>query len=350
MRLEDRPAERRFLLDVEGEELGSLSLALDIVPPKAPSESLSEPILLADVVPFLRCPHCGEGFVIASGSLRCSGGHTFDIARQGYVSLIAGGGGVHHGDRAEMVSSRADFLGPGHLSGLRDAIAETAVTVAFETHPHTIVDAGAGTGYYLAAVLDRLPSFVGLALDASRYALRRAAHAHRRAGAIGCDVWSRLPLADGCAALILDVFAPRNGDEFDRILAPGGRLIVVTPTSDHLRELVTPLGLIRVDNKKAQRLESELSPRFTPTGSAGYEQTLRLDKAELRTLVGMGPSAHHLDATELSLRIDRLLEGLPHTPPAEPAEKAASPSPSKQISDARVSVTASVLISVYRKS
>jgi 23S rRNA (guanine745-N1)-methyltransferase len=288
--------------------------------------------LLADVIPFLRCPHCGEGFVLDDKSVRCFGGHAFDIARQGYVSLTPGGGGVHHGDSGEMISARDAFLGAGHLAGLREAIAATAAEVVSPTaQPAAIVDAGAGTGYYLAGVLERLPKHVGLALDASRFALRRAARAHVRAGAIGCDVWGHLPLADACAGLVLDVFAPRNGLEFARILLAEGRLIVVTPMPGHLRELVVPLGLISVDAKKRERLESELSPGFIPDGSTPYEQALSLDETELTALVSMGPSARHLADAEMSRRLGRLMEGSPTRPRA------------------RLSVTISVLISVYRK-
>jgi 23S rRNA (guanine745-N1)-methyltransferase len=295
--------------------------------------------LLAAVIPFLRCPHCGEGFALEGGSLHCPSGHAFDIARQGYVSLISGSGGVHHGDSGRMVSAREAFLGAGHLAGLRDAVAATAEEVVSpEAPPGAIVDAGAGTGYYLAGVLDHLPEHVGTALDASTFALRRAARSHARAAAIGCDVWGRLPLADACADLILDIFAPRNGLEFGRILRAHGRLIVVTPTPRHLRELVAPLGLISVDAQKGRRLESGLSPGFAPVGSTPHEQILSLNESELTALVSMGPSARHLDEAELGGRIVRLLQ------------ESASENPHAGSADARISVTASVLISVYRKN
>jgi len=287
--------------------------------------------LLITVIPLLRCPHCREGFVLKEGSLRCSSGHAFDIARQEYVSLIPGGGGVHHGDSAAMVTAREAFLCAGHLAGLREAIAATAAGVSPPAaRPAVVVDAGAGTGYYLAGVLDRLEEHFGVALDASRFALRRAAGAHVRAGAVGCDVWGRLPLADACAGLVLDIFAPRNAPEFARILHTEGRLIVVTPTSDHLRELVTPLGLISVDTQKQQRLESALSPWFALTASTPYERVFSLGEAELTALASMGPSAHHLEGVELSRRVGLLLEGSPDRPPAR-------------------SVTVSVLISVYNR-
>ncbi len=166
-----------------------------------------------------------------------------------------------------------------------------------------VLDAGAGTGYYLAAVLDRLPGSVGLALDTSKIALRRAAQAHPRAGAVACDLWHPFPVRSGAASLILNVFAPRNGPEFHRVLRPDGALVVVTPTDRHLSELVRPLGLVSVDGRKQERLSVTLSPRFWLDRREEHTATLTLSHAEVTTLVQMGPSARHVDADQLRHRI-----------------------------------------------
>jgi 23S rRNA (guanine745-N1)-methyltransferase len=263
--------------------------------------------VIADIVSALRCPHCGEDLHIESTTLRCARDHSFDIAHQGYANLTLGGRNLHSGDSAAMIAARDAFIAAGHLAGLRETIAEAAAGIVAATGPSLLVDAGAGTGYYLAGVLDRLPDYKGVALDASKFALRRAARAHVRMGAIGCDIWNGLPLADGCAALVLDIFAPRNGSEFRRILATSGRLIVVTPTPDHLRELVAPLGLLTVDPQKPERLEAGLSSGFTLLESTVREWSLVLESEALAALVGMGPSARHLDADELQTRIAHLL-------------------------------------------
>jgi 23S rRNA (guanine745-N1)-methyltransferase len=58
-------------------------------------------------------------------------------------------------------------------------------------------------------------------------------------------VWRGLPLADRSAGVVLDVFGPRNSDEIERLLRSDGLLISVTPTANHLRELIDPLGHAR---------------------------------------------------------------------------------------------------------
>ena len=173
----------------------------------------------------------------AGDSLRCGAGHTFDIARQGYVSLLPAGSKGGGGDTAAMVQARADFLAAGHFTGLAAVLAEAAGAAAgWAAASGCVVDVGAGTGYYLAAVLDRLPQRAGLALDISKFALRKAARAHQRIGAAVCDSWRRLPVADSAAVLALNVFAPRDGAELCRILHPAGSLLVVTPARPSRRD------------------------------------------------------------------------------------------------------------------
>jgi 23S rRNA (guanine745-N1)-methyltransferase len=105
---------------------------------------------------------------------------------------------------------------------------------------------------------------------------------------------------------LLDVFAPRNGAEFHRVLRPGGTLLVVTPTAEHLRELVGPLGLLNVDAEKPSRVAASLSAWFVPVAEQRLERSLRLTHAEVRALVGMGPSAWHTDPAALTARIAAL--------------------------------------------
>ena len=256
--------------------------------------------MLAEVVRCLRCPVCGEGFPPAVGGLRCARGHSFNQARQGYVDLTAGPV-RHEGDGAEMVAARADFLAGGHYGFISAGLAQAA-----SVGPGLVVDVGAGTGAHLAAVLDARPHSHGLAVDVSRYALRRAARCHPRAAAVRADAWSGLPLADRSVSLLLDVFAPRQGAEFARVLRPDGLLLVVTPEPDHLTELVTALDLLRVDPSKEDRLAAGLSRWFRQESSTVLRQRLWLQQAAIRAVVGMGPSAWHVPAEELSSRVAAL--------------------------------------------
>ena len=252
------------------------------------------------VLPYLRCPNCSSPIAAVpagagTGGLRCARGHSFDIARHGYATLLAGRR-PHVGDSPEMIADRATFLTAGHFWFIASALAEAA-TAVYRTG--LVVDAGTGTGYYLAAVLDALPGAAGLGLDVAKPALRRAARAHPRASAALADLWRPLPLADRSAGLILDVFAPRNGPEFRRVLRPDGALLVVTPAADHLAELVGAYDLIGVDPDKARRVGDSVGARFAVESTRTLRHEMRLDAAEIRTLIGMTPSARHVSPATL---------------------------------------------------
>lgn len=264
---------------------------------------------VAEIVPrlaaVLRCPVCGGPVEAGQGSLRCPNRHTFDIARQGYVNLLSAAGGAHQADTAAMVQARAEFLDAGHYRELAGAVAGLAASVPLPPGA-VVLDAGAGTGHYLAAVLDRQSDAYGLAVDASKYALRRAARAHPHALAVGWDVWRPLPIRSGAVELVLNVFAPRNAAEFHRVLAPGGALIVVTPDTAHLEELVEVLELLAVDARKEERLDRALADHFRLEQEEHLRISLTLDAAAVRRLVDMGPSAWHVDAAGLEARIAAL--------------------------------------------
>lgn len=255
--------------------------------------------MLADVLPYLCCPYCSTSLTEAGGSLRCASGHVFDVARQGYVSLLAGKGAVT-GDSADMVAARAEFLSAGHFDPI------VAATVAASAGPGCVLDLGAGTGHYLAAVLDASPDRVGIALEIAKPALRRAARAHPRLGAVGADTWQRLPIRGGAVSVALNVFAPRNAAEIARVLTADGRLVVVSPTPAHLRELVSALDLLTVGADKAARVSASL-PGFAVSTQDSREFTMSLTRAEVLALVGMGPSAWHVDAAALRERVAGLV-------------------------------------------
>jgi 23S rRNA (guanine745-N1)-methyltransferase len=262
--------------------------------------------VLADVVPYLQCPVCAGDLAVTGSALRCTEGHAFDIARQGYANLLTGKAHLGTADTPQMVAARAAFLGAGHFAPLAGLVAERAAARA--VGEGCVLDAGAGTGHYLAAVLDRLPERPGVALDISKHALRRAARAHPRAGALTWDVWRPLPVRTGTVAVLLDVFAPRNAAEFRRVLRPDGMLIVVTPAARHLEELVGPLGLLTVDPRKAERVDGAFGAGFRPAGTWPLELPLSLTRHEATALVEMGPSARHADPGDLRERVAKLAE------------------------------------------
>jgi 23S rRNA (guanine745-N1)-methyltransferase len=264
--------------------------------------------VLDDALDLLECPHCAGGLSRSGGSVTCANGHAFDVARSGYLSLLPGDAKLGTADTAEMVAAREAFLGAGHFEPLAEALGEEAERAlggqpaGTAPPPGCVLDLGAGTGWYLAQVLDRLPGRTGLALDLAKHALRRAARAHERIAAVACDAWRPLPVRENVAALVLSVFAPRNGPEIARVLRPGGALLVVTPTGRHLAELVEQLGLLSVDERKPERLAAALDAHLDLERRREYEWTLDLTPADVANAVAMGPSARHVTPGETRSR------------------------------------------------
>jgi 23S rRNA (guanine745-N1)-methyltransferase len=260
----------------------------------------------AEVLAQLRCPICRQGLRETTAGLQCARGHAFDRARQGYVNFLAGRR-TAHGDSADMIAARAAVLGAGHFLPLAQALAQLAADSA--PAEGLLIEVGAGTAYYLASVLNRLPGRHGLAIDVSPYAARRAAKAHPDIDAAVVDVRAgALPLADASTAVALDVFAPRNAPELRRVLRADGVLLVVTPQPEHLHELRQPLGLLEVDPDKDRRLADTLGAYLIPAQPQLVTWTLELGHEDVQRFVAMGPSSRHMEPVELAQRVAALSE------------------------------------------
>jgi 23S rRNA (guanine745-N1)-methyltransferase len=262
--------------------------------------------LPAQAVAALACPLDAARLSADAVGLHCPRGHRFDRARQGHVTLVARPL-KHTGDSAAQVASRLAVHGAGVLQAVHDAV--VAEATAAPLPPGLMVDLGAGPGTYLAAVLDAFPDRAGLAVDVSRAAARRAARCHPRAASIVADVWDRVPVHDGAAALVLLVFAPRSGGEPVRLLAPDATLLVVTPGPDHLAELRARTPALGIAAGKEQDLMRTLGPGLRTVTTRRITDHRPVPRDLARDLLAMGPSGHHLGDEEL----ERVAARLPTT-------------------------------------
>jgi len=266
---------------------------------------------VAGVLDLLRCPVCRLPLTADGPSVRCPHGHRFDLARQGHLNLLQGRQ-PRHADTAEMVAARERFLGAGHYRAVADALTASVRAGLRSVRGQSsgllsVLEAGAGSGWYLAALVDALPGR-GVALDISAAAARRAARAHPRVAAVVADTWQPLPVADAALDVVTSVFAPRNPGEFARVLRPDGVLVVVSPLPDHLVELRHALGLLDVGEDKQERLAEALAADFAPVAERTVVERATWTHAVVADLVAMGPNAFHLDAADRSARVARLDE------------------------------------------
>lgn len=186
----------------------------------------------------LVCPVCGEELVHRAAAYACARGHSFDIARSGYVNLLLNSSRGHHGDDKLMVRARRAFLDKGYYDAFIEAVAGAAAQ--FAPQSALVLDAGCGEGIYSAAVLRALDRAgkAGelLGVDISKAALQYAAKrpAEMTLCAASC---AHLPVADGSADVVLSIFSPFVPMEYARALKRGGTLLRAYPLREHLWEL-----------------------------------------------------------------------------------------------------------------
>jgi 23S rRNA (guanine745-N1)-methyltransferase len=250
---------------------------------------------------MLICPICERPLSRGGAVYRCPIGHSFDIAREGYVNLSRA---PTSGDTPAMLRARRAFLDTGHYLPLIEAIAAytaDGLAASAVNAPAAILDAGCGEGTYIAAVAAQLrerayllSTAICYGLDVSRAAARMAARRHHDITFVVASLKGRIPFADGSLAGVLNVFAPRNAAEFARVLAPGGLLLVVIPGERHLAEARAAFGLLRVEPEKERHVVALLAGDFTCAAVTPLEFPLSLIGEDLAHLIAMSPSAHHI--------------------------------------------------------
>lgn len=272
------------------------------------------------LAPALRCPVCGEPMRLEGRALVCVKGHSFDLARAGYVNLVTSQRGAAHrpGDAPEMLRARERFFESGAYRPLAEQVAATVArflggqeqSAAPGSVPPLVVDVGCGTGYYLAVVGEELARrgkrarLLGLdaASEAAKITARRLASLQLpgiEGSAAVADLWRGLPLRPHVADVLLDIFAPRDAAEFARVLAPDGLLVILVPLPEHLGELRALAPLLDIEEAKVDRVVERLAPTFVVRSQETITTTVMLGGPALRDLVAMTPSARHIDTAHL---------------------------------------------------
>lgn len=185
----------------------------------------------------------------------CSNGHSFDIARSGYVNLLQPQErrSKHPGDTAEAVLGRRRLHDSGATRPLLDAI----VAFAAAGPSDSILDSGCGEGFYLGNLTAAVRAARGSGVDISTRAIDAAARRYPSLEWVVANADRFVPYADQSFSLILSITARRNAAEFRRLIHPDGRVVIAVPAPDDLIELRGALGRSRVNNTVV-----ELSPAF----------------------------------------------------------------------------------------
>ena len=236
------------------------------------------------------CPLCAGALRQEGGALRCGAGHSFDIAREGYVNLlpVQAKHSLAPGDDKTMSAARRAFLDKGWYAPLREALC--ALAVELTSSSPTVLDAGCGEGYYTSGIRQaleqagKMPQVAGT--DISKFILRSAA---RRDKTVAFAVASsyHLPLASESVELLLDCFSPLAAEEFARVLRPGGVFLYVVPAADHLWEMKQVL----YDRPYRNEEKETQYAGFTHERTVPVETVMDLPGEDLKALFEMTPYA-----------------------------------------------------------
>lgn len=192
----------------------------------------------------LACPIDGKSLEHIDKQLVCENGHTYDIARQGYVNLLP----VQYkrskepGDSKVMVSARTQFLDTGVYQPIAAVVNELVLEQIINDKDVCIMDAGCGEGYYFNLLLNFLsddPREINLSLvglDISKDAIIQSTKRNKRISwVVGTN--RQPPVLEKSVDIILCMFGFLSIDAFSKLLKPGGKIILVEPASRHLQEL-----------------------------------------------------------------------------------------------------------------
>lgn len=186
---------------------------------------------------FLACPLDGLPLAIKDRQLCCSNGHTFDIARQGYVNLlpVQNKRSRDPGDSKDMVLARQAFLNEGWYQTLAKKV--TALLCRSLRSGQTLLDAGCGEGYYLDYVAEHGQQGLNcVGNDISKHAIIKACQRNRQ------HTWlvasnKNLPVQSQSVDALMSLFGFPVFDEFKRVLKQDGVLLLVDAAENHLCEL-----------------------------------------------------------------------------------------------------------------
>jgi 23S rRNA (guanine745-N1)-methyltransferase len=235
----------------------------------------------------LICPvrACGAPLARTASSLLCGSGHSFDLARSGYVNLLQpqDSRSREPGDARSAVAARRRLVDRGIADGLARAVG--ALLSAREIGAGSaILDAGCGEGFHLADACARLGA-EGCGVDISTPAIDLAARRHRDRAWIVANADRAIPLANGSIDAVMSITARVNRDEFARILRPGGVALLAVAAPDDLAELRGAVLGECSEKERASRVVDSLAPRFALEARERSSETLDLDRAALDDLL-----------------------------------------------------------------
>lgn len=230
-----------------------------------------------------QCPLCAQPLRREEKRYVCPQGHSFDIARQGYVNLLTvqQKHSLDPGDTRQQVLSRRAFLESGFYAPISEALNQAALDYNAQGE---ILDVGCGEGYYSARLAKTLGAEL-TGLDVSKEAVRCAAAKYKDYRWL-CATAAQIPVETGAAGVVTSLFAITLPEEFHRVLREDGLFFQVLAAQDHL------LGLKKIIYDELIFREKDTVPElpgFTLLESVPIRFSFTVEGAQVQNLFAMTP-------------------------------------------------------------
>lgn len=243
----------------------------------------------------LACPIDKLELLNKGNYYQCANGHSFDIAKQGYVNLLP----VQHkksknpGDSKAMVQARTNFLDGDFYKPIADQLSKIIFSQLSDENEHCVLDAGCGEGYYLhqvmnvAQAIDNTSNISFLGIDISKPAIIAASKRTKQASwVVGTN--SQPPFLKQSVDLIFCVFGFHSFCGFKKILKPEGKLILVEPGEKHLQELRNIIYAEPTTEKSKDKSDKDADYSLIDTQTLEFEIQLNSNQ-KILDLLSMTP-------------------------------------------------------------
>jgi 23S rRNA (guanine745-N1)-methyltransferase len=258
---------------------------------------------------------CGLPLNPAKRGYRCPRGHSFDIARSGYLNLLQPQDrkSLSAGDSSAAVEARARLIAEGVGRSVITELVRCS-TLASATD-RVVADLGSGSGDALAAVVSGR-SWTGIGIDLSVAAAQHAARRFPQLTWVVANADRRLPLVDSAVSFLVSLHGRRNPSDCARVLEASGTLFVAVPAPDdliELRRLVQGAGIAR---SRIDTVLKEHEAFFRPVEQFTSREHHMLDQRALKDLLigtyrgarkRAGPLVESLTAMNVTLASDCVL-------------------------------------------
>ncbi len=248
------------------------------------------------------CHSCVE--VILPASMVCRNGHCFDISKNGYINFLQNQKQTKYTEK--LFESRRIVFENGFYEPLAEEISNLVAAYSAGKESFSLLDVGCGEGYYDWFLQQEHPKAQIYAIDNVKEAIRMGTQKSKEVSWIVGDL-ANLPFQQETMDFLLEIFAPSNYAEFQRLLKKDGYLIKILPGENYLKELRVLLNQSSGENYSTQPVEQYFCKHMKLEKRSIISYEKNVNQELLQHFWQMSPMSFDRESTIASVdRIDQL--------------------------------------------